>query len=365
MTLGPGLVVRGAEAADEVAMDLAVLAQLLRDDGVDVSGELVAARVGMGQSNLTYLVEDAVGRRWIARRPPRGTLLESAHDVHREFGILSALRHTSVPVPATVAEYADPRLAGTTVVVMEHVDGLVVDRLDVSEALCPDLRSALGPALARTLAHVHEVDLAQVGLAALGSRGSYAARQLKRWSRQWESSRTRDLPALEELTELLRRRVPDQRDVTLVHGDFHLRNVIADPVTGDLRAVLDWELSTLGDPLADVGSLLAYWPEAGDPPTALFAASTLPGFVDRAALRETYLAASGRDCADLDYWHVLGLWKIAVICEGVLRRALDEPRNAADGGPPEPALVDQLVDRAWCTAVDAGLDHPSPSRRSR
>lgn len=344
------------ETVGEVAIDLAVLAELMCGDGVDVSGDLMAARVGMGQSNLTYLVEDAEGQRWIARRPPRGNLLESAHDVHREFGILSALRDTPVPVPATVGEYVDPRLAEATVVVMEHVDGLVVDRPAAAEALSPQLRAALGPSLATTLAAVHEVDLVQVGLDGLGSHQPYAARQIKRWSRQWDDSRTRDLPALDAMTELLRRRMPEQCEVTLVHGDFHLRNVIADPDTGAVRAVLDWELSTLGDPLADIGSLLAYWPEADDPPTGLFAASTLPGFVDRASLRETYLAASGRDGAALDYWHVLGLWKIAIICEGVLRRALDDPRNAADGGPPEPAFIDQLVDRAWRTAVEADLN---------
>jgi len=344
------------ETVGEVAIDLAVLAELMRGDGVDVTGDLTAVRVGMGQSNLTYLVEDAEGRRWIVRRPPRGNLLESAHDVHREFAILSALRDTSVPVPTAVGEYVDARLAETTVVVMQHVDGLVVDRPEIAEALSPQLRSALGPSLARTLAKVHEVDLVEVGLDGLGSHASYAARQIKRWARQWDGSRTRDLPALDAMTELLRRRMPEQHEVTLVHGDFHIRNVITDPDSGTLCAVLDWELSTLGDPLADIGSLLAYWPEAGDPPTGLFAASTLPGFVDRASMTETYLAASGRDGTDLDYWHVLGLWKIAIICEGVLRRSLDDPRNAADGGPPEPAFIDQLVDRAWRTAVDAGLD---------
>ncbi len=344
------------ETVDDVAIDLGVLAELMRGDGLDVSGDLTARRVGRGQSNLTYRIEDAGGRCWIARRPPRGSLLESAHDVHREFGILTALRDTPVPVPTTVGEYVDSRLAEATVVVMQHVDGLVVDRPEVAESLSPQLRSTLGPSLARTLARIHRVDLVEVGLDGLGSHAPYAARQIKRWSRQWDGSRTRELPALDAITELLRRRAPQQREVTLVHGDFHIRNVIADPATGGLRAVLDWELSTLGDPLADIGSLLAYWPEATDPPTALFAASTLPGFVDRAALREAYLTASGRDGADLDYWHVLGLWKIAIICEGVLRRALDDPRNAADGGPPEPVFIDQLVDRAWQTAVEAGLD---------
>jgi aminoglycoside phosphotransferase (APT) family kinase protein len=346
-----------AESVAGIALDLEVLAELMRADGVDVAGDLAATRVGMGQSNLTYLLQDSARRRWIARRPPRGELLQSAHDVHREFGIMSALRDTAVPVPQVVGEYSDDRLAEATVVVMQHVDGLVVDRPEIAESLSPRLRSALGPALAETLARIHEVDLAQVGLTGLGSHAPYAARQIKRWSRQWDDSRTRELPALEKMTDLLRRRMPEQHEVTLVHGDFHIRNVIADPESGRLRAVLDWELSTLGDPLADIGSLLAYWPEATDPPTGLFAASTLPGFVDRATLREAYLAASGRDGADLDYWHVLGLWKIAVICEGVLRRAVDDPRNAADGGPPEPEFIDQLIDRAWRTAVESGLDH--------
>ena len=341
---------------EDVALDLAVLAQLLREDGVEVEGDLAATRVGMGQSNLTYLVRDGAGRRWIARRPPRGHLLESAHDVLREHRILSALQGTRVPVPAALAAYDDRRLADATVVVMEHVDGLVVDRPEVAESLPLDLRGALGPALATSLARVHEVDLVEVGLDGLGSHASYAARQLKRWSRQWQDSRTRDLPALDDLTELLRRTMPEQREVTLVHGDFHLRNVIVDPGSGAVRAVLDWELSTLGDPLADIGGLLAYWPEAGDPPSGLFAASALPGFATRDDLRSAYLAASGRDGAVLDYWHVLGLWKIAVICEGVLRRALDDPRNAADGGPPQPVFIDQLVDRAWRTAAEAGLD---------
>jgi aminoglycoside phosphotransferase (APT) family kinase protein len=345
-----------AETMDDVAVDLDVLGAFLRADGVEAAAPFSAVRVGRGQSNLTYLVEDAAGTRRIVRRPPRGHLLDSAHDVQREYRILAALEGTDVPVPAVIGEYDDPALAETPVVVMAYVDGLVVDRPEIAEATSAELRAALGPSLARTLAKIHEVDLAEVGLLDLASHAPYAARQLKRWSRQWEASRTRDLPALDRLTDLLRRTMPEQRELTLVHGDFHIRNVIADAGTGDLRAVLDWELSTLGDPLADIGSLLAYWPEATDPPTGLFSASTLPGFVDRREMADVYLAASGRDGADLDYWHVLGLWKIAVISEGVLRRALDDPRNSADGGPPEPSFVDSLIDRAWTTAGAAGLD---------
>lgn len=345
-----------AGIVDDVAVDLDVLGALMRADGVEAIPPFTAVRVGRGQSNLTYLVEDSDGHRWIVRRPPRGHLLDSAHDVQREYRILSALQGTRVPVPAVIGDYVDPRLADAPVVVMEHVDGLVVDRPEIADSLDLSLRAALGPSLARSLARVHEVDLAAVGLLGLASHAPYAARQLKRWSRQWEASRTRELPALDDLTELLRRTMPEQHELSFVHGDFHIRNVIADPDTGELRAVLDWELSTLGDPMADIGSLLAYWPESADPPSGLFAASALPGFIDRQALAEAYLAASGRDGADLAYWHVFGLWKIAVICEGVLRRALDDPRNAADGGPPEPAFIDRLVDLAWSTASDARLD---------
>ncbi len=348
----------------DIAVDLDALATLLSAGGIEVAAPLGARRVGLGQSNLTYLVTDASGRRWIVRRPPRGHLLESAHDVRREYGILSALQGTPVPVPRVLGEYVDDRLAETPVVVMEHVAGLVVDRPETAAALSVPMRAALGPALASGLASIHAVDIGRVGLEGLASHAPYAARQLNRWSRQWEDSRTRDQPALDRLTDLLRRTIPDQREVTLVHGDFHIRNVIVDPGTGDLRAVLDWELSTLGDPLADIGSLLAYWPEATDPPTALFAASTLPGFVTRDALAEAYLAASGRDDRALAYWHALGLWKIAIIGEGVLRRALDDPRNAAEGGPPPTEFVDQLVDRAWRVVAEAGLDNPSSTTRS-
>ncbi|WP_435154028.1 phosphotransferase family protein [Amycolatopsis sacchari] len=342
-------------AKADIALDLGTLGRLLRRDGIDVAGELTATRVGLGQSNLTYLVEDRAGGRWIVRRPPRGHLLASAHDVLREYRILEALSGTGVPVPRTVAGYRDDRLAETPVVVMEYVNGLVVDRMEVARSLDNGTRAAIGPSLARTLADVHRADIDAVGLGELASRAPYAARQLKRWSRQWAESRTGDLPRLDALTELLRRRMPEQTEVTLVHGDFHLRNVILTPDGGAVSAVLDWELGTLGDPLADLGSFLAYWPEAGDGPTQLFAASALPGFASRAELADAYLEASGRARADLDYWHAFGLWKIAIIAEGVLRRALDEPRNAAEGGPATREAVSMAVERAWAVAEGAGL----------
>ncbi|WP_433193678.1 phosphotransferase family protein [Nocardia sp. CA-107356] len=311
-----------------------------------------AERVGIGQSNLTFLITDAEGRRWVLRRPPLGHLLASAHDVAREARVLSALYPTDVPVPLV----HDVRHEGdTALVLMEFVDGLVIDGVATAEPLTTDLRHTAGLSLVRTLARIHAVDLAATGLTDLASHKPYAERQLKRWSAQWEKSKTRELPLVDRLTERLRNSVPQQRELTLVHGDYNLRNVITAPGTGEIAAVLDWELCTLGDPLADVGSLLAYWPmpgEAGIPGTEM---CTLPGFPSRAELIEEYLAITGRDRRALGFWHALGLWKLAIIAEGVLRRALDDPRNRASAGTPTMDLIDGLIDTADRIATTTGI----------
>jgi aminoglycoside phosphotransferase (APT) family kinase protein len=337
-----------------MALDVTALGHWLRSLGV--AEPLTATRIGLGQSNLTYLLTDRAGRRLVARRPPLGNLLASAHDVAREHRILTALAATGVPAPGVVGLCRDPAVADVPVLIVEHVDGLVVDRHETAQAMSPVLRRAVGLELGRVLADLHAVDLASAGLLDLASHSPYAQRQLKRWTRQWADSRTRDLPELEKLTALLHDRVPPPGDLVLVHGDFHLVNLIVDPSSGAVRAVLDWELSTLGDPLADLGSLLAYWQEPGDPPLGLFNASRLPGFPSRAEVTAVYAERSGRDLAALPFWHVLGLWKVAVILEGVYRRALDEPANAArPGSLPDRDVVDRLVTQAWAVARETGL----------
>jgi aminoglycoside phosphotransferase (APT) family kinase protein len=313
------------------------------------------ARIGQGQSNLTFLATDAGGRRVVLRRPPLGHLLASAHDVAREHRVLAALQATAVPSPAVVAFTDDPAVTDVPLLAMDHVDGLVVESTAVAETLDPAARGRLGRALATTLGRVHAVDLNATGLADLASQKPYAARQLKRWRRQWEDSRTRDLPEVQELADRLEAAMPPQRELTLVHGDFHLLNVIAAPDGAEVRAVLDWELCTLGDPLADLGGLLAYWPQAGDVVEGPMLAPRLPGFPTREELVAAYAEATGRDVADVAFWHALGLWKVAVICEGVRRRALDDPRNAPSGGVPSQALVDDLVAQARLVAFEAGL----------
>lgn len=320
----------------------------MREVGVPVHGALRFRRIGQGKSNLTFEVTDEAEGRWVLRRPPLGELLASAHDVVREAGILAAVGRSAVPVPAVLGVCEDTAVSPAPLVLMEHVDGVVVDRMSRAEALDPDQRRSLSDSLVRTLVSIHGVDLEATGLTGLARHGDYAERQLRRWSAQWDGARTRELPALDALTEILKGSVPSQTETALVHGDYHVRNVITVPGGGGVRAVLDWELATLGDPLADLGSFLAYWPERDDPPTGLFSASSLPGFRTRDDLVAAYLDATGRDGSAVAFWHVLGLWKVAIIVEGVLRRTRNDPRNA-DGETLAPEMVDRLVDRAHAT----------------
>jgi aminoglycoside phosphotransferase (APT) family kinase protein len=330
------------------------VAEWIEQLGITFTAPLTFERIGLGQSNLTYLVCDAQERKWVLRRPPLGDLLASAHDVAREARILSALEDTPVPTPRVYGLSRDA--AGVPLLLMEFVDGLVVDRMPIAESLTPQRRREIGLSMPTTLAKIHAVDLEKAGLDDLASHKPYAQRQLKRWAGQWEQSKTRELPDLDDLTRRLIAAAPQQQELTLVHGDFHLRNVITSHTTGEVIGVLDWELSTLGDPLADMGSLLAYWPQPGEEDIAGgFAATALEGFPDRAEMARVYLAQTGRDAATLKYWHALGLWKIAVIAEGVMRRAMDVPQNKAAAGTPTLRWIDALVCKAREVAEDAGI----------
>lgn len=337
-----------------LGIDPVAIADWIEELGITFTGPLSFERIGLGQSNLTYLMRDADDREWVLRRPPLGQLLASAHDVAREARILSALQDTPVPTPKVYGLTHDSN--DVPLLLMEYVDGLVIDRMEKAESLSPQRRRQIGLSMAKTLAKIHAVDVNEVGLADLASHKPYAQRQLKRWAGQWELSKTRELPDLDDLTRRLIAAAPAQQELTLVHGDFHLRNVITSHTTGEVVGVLDWELSTLGEPLADMGSLLAYWPEPGEDEWAgSFAAAALEGFPDRAEMTAVYLAETGRDAATLKYWHALGLWKVAIIAEGVMRRAMDEPKNKAAAGTPTLRRIDALVRRAREVAEDAGI----------
>ena len=314
-------------------------------------------RIGVGQSNLTYVVADAAQRRWVLRRPPVGNLLHSAHDVLREARILGALAPTEVPVPRIFGVAQTGEVGDGPLVLMEFVDGLVIGDVAASRTLPDRARHRAGIALAETLGQIHAVNLDAANLADLASHSPYAQRQLKRWSGQWEQSKTRELPDLDLLTDRLRAAVPAPRKLSLVHGDLHLRNIVVSATSGDVLAALDWELSTLGDPIADLGTTLAYWPEHEEVILPEFRALLLAGYPRRADLIERYCVTTGRDVTDaeLGFWHALALWKIAIIAEGILRRAQQDPRNRAVSGMPVPQTVNDLVLLAHEIAARAGI----------
>ncbi len=309
-----------------------------------------------GRSNLTYTVTDAAGRRVILRRPPLHSVLQSAHDVAREHRIVSALAASDVPVPPLVGLETDESVNGAPFYVMRFVDGVVIRDAEVARTLEPEVRHAAGEHLVDVLARLHAVDPDEVGLGELGRKEDYIARQLARWHRQLTQGRTRELPLLDELHARLSADIPPQGPAAIVHGDYRLDNVIVDPTTGEVQAVLDWELTTLGDPLADAGLLQVYWAQAGDPTLPLPDAPTLvPGFPSRADAVARYAAASGRDLSALPYYVAFGYWKLACILEGVYARYSSGAYGDSDGSfEAFGRIVVELGERADEAARDAG-----------
>jgi aminoglycoside phosphotransferase (APT) family kinase protein len=278
-----------------------------------------------GRSNLTYLVRDAHGRTWVLRRPPLGHVLPTAHDMAREFRVLSGLAGTDVPAPRPIALCEDAAVNEMPFYVMTHCPGIVPgDGLPPGYAAQPDERRRMSVALVETLVRLHAVDFESVGLRGLGRPEGYLERQVRRWSQQWERSRTAPLPEIEELLRRLAAALPSSPLPTIVHGDYRLGNMAFDPGDpGRVVAVFDWEMATLGDPLADLGYTLIYWKEAGDPRyTRLPLFTDLPGFLTRAEIVEEYAKRSGRDVAHADFYQVLALTKLAVISEGIYARHL-------------------------------------------
>jgi aminoglycoside phosphotransferase (APT) family kinase protein len=278
-------------------------------------------RIAGGHSNLTYRVTDAGGREWALRRPPMGKTLSSAHDMARECKVVSAMGATGVPVASVVGLCEDEAVNGAPFYVMDFVRGPVLRGIAEAEAAFPDEgdRRAIGMRVADTLARVHAVDPDAVGLGDLGRREDYVARQLRRWYGQWEKSKTREMAAIDRVHERLSARIPAQVGASIVHGDYRLDNMIlAD--SGEVAAVVDWELCTLGDPLADVGTLMAYWPERDDPISLGQPANLAPGFPTRTELAARYAESSGRDLSEIDFFTALGYWKLAIILEGVMGR---------------------------------------------
>ncbi len=301
-------------------------------------------RIAGGRSNLTYAVHDAGGRAFALRRPPLGKRLGSAHDMAREHKAIAALASTPVPVPPIVGLCADESVNGAPFYVMQFVDGPVVRSGADAERFDETTRRAIGERVVDTLAQIHAVDPDAVGLGDLGRKEDYVARQLHRWHGQWEKSKTRELPLVDDLHRRLASRIPEQGPATIVHGDYRLDNMILSD-GGQVAAVVDWELCTLGDPLADVGLLLVYWSEPGDELMPLVdAATTAPGFPTRAELCERYASRSGHDLSQVDFFMALGFWKLAIILEGVYARYAAGAYGKPDGGFEHfAALVERLA----------------------
>ncbi len=275
-----------------------------------------------GRSNLTFSVSGADGARFVLRRPPLGHVLATAHDMAREHRIISAIGSTGVPVPPALGLCTDEAVNGAPFYVMGFVDGVVLDSQEMAEQLPVHMRLPASEHLIDVLADLHAVDVDAVGLGDLARRGGYVERQIKRWSTQWANSKTRELPAIDKVAEGLARHIPEQHGVVVAHGDYRFGNCLVDVTAGRVTGVLDWELCTLGDPLADVGYLGVYWTDPGDVATRHNDPSGLDGFPTYADLLERYAARTGRDLSRIDYYVAFSSWRLAVISEGVYARYL-------------------------------------------
>jgi aminoglycoside phosphotransferase (APT) family kinase protein len=312
--------------------------------------ELIAG----GRSNMTFAVTDAAGRKLVLRRPPMSHVLASAHDMGREHRIISALQDTPVPVPETLGYCEDETVNERPFYVMDFVDGLILRTKDETRARFDEAaRREIGEDLVDVLAAIHDVDVDAVGLGTLARKEGYITRQLKRWNGQFQQSQEqereagggvyRPVPLVTEAHALLASQVPEQHGAAIVHGDYRLDNTIL-AYDGHVKAVLDWELCTLGDPLADVGTLLMYWAQAtssAQPVTAM------PGFLTREELAARYAATSGRDVAQIGFYVAFAYWKLACIMEGVyVRYATHAMGGGAEEAEPLGARVQESARQA-------------------
>ena len=314
----------------------------------DLQAPLDFALITGGASNLTFRVTDAAGRRLVLRRPPTGHVLASAHDMAREHRIMAALQDTAVPVPAVVGLCQDEAVNGADFYVMDFVEGRIVfDRAD-GEAVAPALRPVMTDSLTDTLAALHAIDPDEVGLGDLGRKEDYCARQLRRWKRQIDEGSDRDMPLFQDLHDRFVAAIPPQQGAGIVHGDYRLDNcMMADD--GTVAAVLDWELCTLGDVLADVAGMAMWW---GDDPAAQGRLADVPtraeGFGTRLDMLERYARNSDRDVSDLPWYVAFQHWRLAAISEGVRVRfaagAMGDQEGTAEGDAG--AAVDSLVETA-------------------
>jgi aminoglycoside phosphotransferase (APT) family kinase protein len=320
---------------------------------------LSVERIAGGRSNLTLRVRDAGGASVVVRRGPESSQVASAHDMGREHRILRGVHGTPVPVPVPLGFCAEEDVLGAPFHAMEDVAGIVVRDAASAAALSEPARARASRELVDALARLHALDLERVGLDALAPRRGYLQRQLRRWPAQWESGEPLR-PRVVALAEALAQHCPDVPSC-LVHGDYRLDNAVVS-AEGELLAVLDWELATLGDPLADLALLLVYWVEPGDDLRPLGEAPTaLPGFASRAELAERYAEVSGRALAGLDWYVAFADWKLACVLHGVWARAREGAYGEGFTETDElPGRVEALLERAADTLDGAPIGSYAP-----
>ena len=303
-------------------IDEARVEQWLNTHIEGVTGPYTYHLIAGGRSNITFRVVDAQGKNMVLRRPPLGHVLATAHDMAREHRIISAVGKTNVPVPRTLGLCTDVEVNGAPFYVMDFVPGVVLDSPERGEQLPVHLRTHASENLIDVLADLHAVDIDEVGLGDLAKREGYVERQVKRWSTQWAQSKTRELPAIEEVATRLAANIPTQQAVAIAHGDYRFGNCLTNVENGTIAAVLDWELCTLGDPLADLGYVGIYWTDPGHPLTRTNDPSGLEGFCTFDHLVERYAQRTSYDVSSIGYYKAFASFRLAVIAEGVYARYL-------------------------------------------
>lgn len=301
-------------------IDVAPVSRWLDQHIEGITGPYSFDLITGGRSNLTYKVTDSSGTTVVLRRPPTGNVLASAHDMVREHTIISAVGQTDVPVPHTMGVCTDETVNGAPFYVMSLVDGVVLDSEAAAADMTIEQRRRAGEHLIDVLADLHAVDVDAVGLGDLAKRTGYVERQVRRWTMQWEKSKTRELASIDEVGRRLAADLPEQVGASIAHGDYRFGNCLVDTDAGRVTAVLDWELCTLGDPLADVGYLGVYWSDPGEKQGRPNDPTGIVGFPTYAELLERYARRTGRDLSNIGYYVAFSSWRLAVISEGVYAR---------------------------------------------
>lgn len=347
--------VPSAAADVENNLDLTRVRAFLSNRMDGITSSLTASSISGGRSNPTYILKCAE-RQWVLRRPPYGHVLHSAHDMTREFTVLDALAGTSVPVPRVELLCQDPAVIGAPFYIMEFVDGTCIDGASTAATIEPHQRRQAAFAMAQTLADLHEIDAAAIGLSGFGRPEGYLQRQLARWSKQWNASRAVDRPEVVTLLEKLHRTVPENRHPGIVHGDVKLDNImLSSNDFSQVAALLDWEMATLGDTLCDVGIMLGFWDNGADIDNPLTIGMTrLSGFPTRAELLECYADRRGICIPNLDWYLVFADFKLAVILEGIRARHA-AGATVGDGFDDVSDMVAPLLQRALETSARSRL----------